>query len=982
MNKHLKLLSLIPIACSMSLVGCSCSGNNDNEFDFTIALESGKSVLQIGEKDKIVINTNGVEPAETPNYVYDVTDINVASVSETGEVEALALGTVTFTVTDTVSNVKAKLPAIEIINPYTPASGGYNFAAASGAEAIAKRTEILGSLEKYAMDSHLTGITLFENGGYVKYHKRVEMPTTEYIVGYGFGILSEGNIKDSPVIVEDNPAHKLYYHSSMSEDPLSINALNNDGSQVSDLHSYIASSYWSTKMKDNKSSYEWFPQLAKDVVGDQPFNRPIPIYETENPLGLYKKWRIYVKTGEEDGLKYTTLSTHHSSFNGRNVALEDYEFIYEALYTGSTSMTRGSQMASDSSYGVKGALKFYNRTKTTTDYATSHAMWNAMKASGELGIKTDKDSNGSYIELELLNPIDSFTAMYTLSSTLVSPLPKEFIVDTIGEGSLVEGMKRYGVPNNTGYDNIVDYTLCLGAYTLEQWVKQTQVVFKRNDDWFEIAKYGRYRIKGVKLRVNENARQNPDAIYNEFYANKLDSCGIPTLHIDEEVGNDDVFPTKGDSTFKLNVNSCSPEYWDSLFGPNGSQTAKGYQGNWKVKPWMSNEDFLKGLFYSINRGEFAKKRGVQPSINYFSDSYLSDPENGVSYNSTDAHKNAVRAYEVYDGEGNNMYGYNYSKAVDCFKRSVNTLLNNGSMTKGQDITITIVWMNTSDPTEYGEDIAKYFEDAFNHESVSGGTIKLHVENKVASDSDWQQVYEEMRKGNFDLGFGAISGNTYNPLNFLEVLKSDNSSGFTLNWGTDTSKVDDRHPLIYNDLSWSFDALWAAADHGSVVDGGKAVNSVKSVYIDTPAYALDGEGKPTSTATANFSHGAYLNIPVEFVNVPDVEFTIDSLQIYVVNYGNFTIPSENITIVDLGDGKFNCQVLLTKAFAEEINEQIRITNHLRPEDDPPVVIDDAFKLSEYRKYWTIEMYFNLSIAKGTPSQSYITIGKNADDPIYE
>jgi hypothetical protein len=73
----------------------------------------------------------------------------------------------------------------------------------------------------------------------------------------------------------------------------------------------------------------------------------------------------------------------------------------------------------------------------------------------------------------------------------------------------------------------------------------------------------------------------------------------------------------------------------------------------------------------------------------------------------------------------------------------------------------------------------------------------------------------MMVGQFDIGFGSISGNALNPLNFFEVLRSDNSSGFTLNWGCDTSVVDPS--LKYDGRSWSFNSLWQAADQGALVD---------------------------------------------------------------------------------------------------------------------------------------------------------------------
>ena len=375
---------------------------------------------------------------------------------------------------------------------------------------------------------------------------------------------------------------------------------------------------------------------------------------------------------------------------------------------------------------------------------------------------------------------------------------------------------------------------------------------------------------------------------------------------------------------------------------------------------MSNEDFLNGLFFSINRSEFAAKRGVRPSIDYFSDAYLSDPSSGKSYNSTDAHKNAIKNFEVYNGD-TNMYGYNFTRAVNCFKKAVNKLLNTGKVKRGETIEISICWMYQSDITEYGEDIAKYFQDAFNDPAVSNNSITLKVVNEAVT--DWQQVYERMRAGEFDLGFGAISGNTYNPLNFLEVLKSDNSSTFTLNWGSDTSVVDEKHPLIYDEKAWSFDALWAAADHGGVVENGRAVKSVKKSYLDNVTN-LSG------AAVSDLTGGAKFNIPVEFVNVNDVAFTVDSVQLYVVGYGNVTL--DDVTISKLEGGKYVISVTVPAALAATINENIRTAQKIKPEDD-----EHKFTMSFYKQYWTVEIYYSLSIKGGIPTQNFATASKNKD-----
>ena len=270
-------------------------------------------------------------------------------------------------------------------------------------------------------------------------------------------------------------------------------------------------------------------------------------------------------------------------------------------------------------------------------------------------------------------------------------------------------------------------------------------------------------------------------------------------------------------------------------------------------------------------------------------------------------------------------------------------------------------MYQTDVKEYGEEIKGYFESAFNDPKVSDGTVVLEVTQDAVT--NWQDVYNEyLMKGQFDLGFGAISGNTYNPLNFLEVLKSDNSSGFTLNWGTDTSKVTTSKPLIYDDKLWSFDALWAVADHGGVVNNGESVKSVKKSYLHY--------------TSNNFYNGTTFWVPTQFVDITDgsVKFEINRVSLYVVGSGNIDLDF----VMDDGDPK----IILTPEKADEINAEIRRVNKMDDKDKYPSLWNETpFVVDNYGRYWTIEVYYTLAIKDpktgelGTPSQNYVTAAKN-------
>lgn len=1002
-------LSSITMAAALVITACNTGnkggGGQSGEFNFNLVFDSGRSgKLYKGEEETLLIleSNPGKKAREytfslvgqnASSYVtvsfnedqksFTVIPEEVTPVTETGT--AVKVG---IRVTETSSNTK-RTEFFTIGQRYPAANTGYNFSSDT-----AKKEEILGKLEEYAMKNYLTGITLFENGGYVRYSKRVHLGTSNYVTGYGFGLLTEGWLDDTwtPSV----SAYKNYLRSAQSSDPGNISGWNATGSQVGDLYGYITSSFWGTKLNNAKTGYVWYPILAADDCED-----PIPL-DGDETTTIHKKYRVYVKTGT---IAYR--SPNGGTYDNRPVALEDYITTFQLLLTQSSGLVRGSELATDTSYGFKGAYSYFRKTKKVTP-DEADTFWNDMTVKGQLGIVGGHDGNGDYIDFEFLNPIDVFTAKYTLSSSLYSPIPKDYLRQIGGNNNWIKGGEEFGTGSKSPQTapktgEILGKVLCLGPYYLEEWVTDKEIIFKRNDNWFEYVDTKetdkpRYRIPGVHMLIVTAATQQDDAIYNQFNSGLLDSTGIPVSRMSEKLESD--LPTKGDSTFKLNVNSCTQERWDELFWSNKYPDVSKPTSRYIVKPWMSNKNFLNGLFWSINRSQFARDRGVNPSYNYFADAYMSDPINGESYNSTTAHELAEKGFD--EKLPTSDYGFDISKATAYFDLAVKELVNSGDITLGTKtnktkITIDIQWMYANDEITYGQDIANYFTAAFNNENVGDGRVELVVNHNA--DSDWQQVYNDhLMVGKFDLGFGAISGNTLNPLNFLEVLKSDNSSGFTLNWGKDTAKVDPDDPICFEveesgesvKKEWSFDAAWAAADHGAVIKDGEAVDSVTLGYTTAPT--KEGVG------INRLAEGGIMEVPFEFVEVDDgVDFDIDRVQISLVGYGSITIDESNIELLYKEDGKtirafrVNFDNVTTKeeyddlTFSAYVNKMLfeglklqKQIDNLDPADPRyQEKVDDyrnPFAYDYYESYWWIDVYFNITIKGSVPTENYYFVEK--------
>ncbi len=771
----------------------------------------------------------------------------------------------------TVLEVKAAYDAAaEKIASLVPlANGLYSYKKLPNSE----RTNILGILERYAVSTGITGISLFENGGYSMYNPRITLGTENYIVGYGFGTLPEGNItEDLPY--ETNPDWARYFHTYESSDPGTLNYLNDQGAQVGDLFGYIGASFYTNFMNATKDGYDWVPELALE--------KPVAVNDDDGD-GMATTWRFQVRTGETDGLKYTIASEKEdrAAFNNRPVALEDYETAFKLLLTQQNQLYRGGELANaTNSSAIAGAKEFYQATEN----GYNEDAWQ------KVGIKTYVEDGKNYFEVTWTGEQTQFYCMYYISSSLYMPVPQEFL-------DLVTVQNIWGF-NNDATESPVDNGLCLGAYYLERYDSDQQIVYAKNPNY--VYADTKYAIPGVHVKIFTAAAEDTTAGFNEFLAGHFDSTGIPQEFLDEYRTDPRTRSTTGTSNFKLNVNATDAETWEYLFGEEGTVTQTPKDSYWDLKPALGNSHFVKALSYSIDRLTFATARGSIPSVDYLSSNYMIDPENGISYASTEAHKEAVQQL-LEDTDG---YGYSIELARDYFRMALTELEAEGAYTPGTKenptvIHIELAWMYPTHEENYHNEIKNFFETAFNDDSVCGGVYQLSADFWVGN--AWSDVYyNKLMVGQYDLGFGSISGNPLDPIGFFNVLSSDPviSGSFTLNWGTDTNDPA-AYPIVYDGMRWSFDALYNAVNQKAITADGQ---DKPVITIDYTNITKNEDGSYTGSFTVtttlsditeititdvvccnyeryNYGDGNYDESPVEFTveagenGVQTVTFTV-------------------------------------------------------------------------------------------------------------
>jgi hypothetical protein len=701
------------------------------------------------------------------------------------------------------------------------------------------------------MDHYLGGIPLYDSGSNVLYNSRISGLADEYIPNFGFGVGFGSLTKD--LEGEETTAYKRYFHAALTDDPSTFNAMNSKDSVSGDMYDMVALSYYDVRFNSTRTGYDWKPILAKD-------NRPIAL-NMNTTTHTATKWRVHLHANE-DGYVYSTLSSTYAKYNGQKIQLEDYLTPFKATLV--NKWARSTELCS-STTGFAGCQAFAN--DPTQDFATVVT-----------GIKVNTEEGS--LDFEFTSPKTEFSAMTNISSTLYSPLPQAFIDEVTPD--------KFGVFSDVGVGGsgltAVDSVLSVGTYVPEVINAGQNIIFKKND---KSCVASDYHYAGYHYGVYSDAKSSTTALYEKYMANKLDVCSVPSSKQSEAKGRSDLRRTKGDTVWKFQVNSCDQTEWNYLFGPEGT-IAQNDEGAWTLKPIMSNVNFLNGLYYSVNRTELADFLGRNAAQGFFSGAYMSDPEQSIAYRDTDAGK------AVLEDRFPDTCGFNKSAAQTSFKAAIDQERAKGNYTTGTAanpdiITLDVEYQDSAAITDEGQLMKEYWETTFN---AIDPTIQLKLDIKAPA--VWSDVYYNFcMTGCFDLAFGSISGNTLDPLSFLNTLCSNNVSGFTLSWGTDTNAVS--KDIVYDNKYWSFDALQAAGDTGAVVVDG----------VNKDAFWADGETDFGVDALVDASGNVLpeaFEISANYAVFDGVSVTIDFAKAY--NPGTRAeIDISDLKTVDNKDGTF-------------------------------------------------------------------------------
>lgn len=754
------------------------------------------------------------------------------------------------------------------------------------------KATVTAELEDYVLDNFLGGIPYADNSAYIAVSNRISGLPSKEVPGYGYGLNYYGSLT-GPLEKEENAAYKMYFHRATTKIPTVLNIWNSQDSNTDDIVSgYLASSYYTQKPKADKSGYTWVGQLA-DALPEavDASGKPVDL-SAQGTNGLSAYWKIKLKKD----VKYNTSSATYKSFNGRAVQLEDYLTPVITTLLGSNGQYRAGDLADPTAGGLVGASKFTSLTSGLDQVNDWDQIVKLFKEN--VGFSVSEENGDWYVTVHYLVPVDQFNAMYNITSSIYSPVPEDFFK------ALRQHASNKSATAVSLFGQDADSYLGVGPYSIQEWQSEKLLALKKNAAYLDSTSY---KMQGIHIQEMKDT----NVMWAAWKDGRIDYVGVSSTNLGEAQKSyaSNLKLSSGDTVWKLQVNSTTPEQWEKLFGANGSISAHAGTIDWNStaenkavqqgfipanRKLMSNYDFLNGVYYAINRVALAKSEGRQPSNVFLPGAYMSDPVNGVSYRDTAAGKAVADKRKGTDG-----YGFDLNKAVEYFKKAQESIAS--SFKDGVTFKLSTIWQTLTQIEEEGKPLEQYIVDAWNKALAQSGK-KLTLEFNNIATAEWMDAYYYPMRGEVDFAFGSISGSAMTPLNFMNTVSTTNSSGFTLSWGTDTTKVGGvngalKDPKTGKDIS--YDALFDAATNGTVLK------------TDGTAAELFAQGDPSkfwSTDNgANFSVAFNVSIVTGIENFTSEDLTSENVSVLVGDGENAGKPIEGASVtVTKGEVKDNNQ----------------------------------------------------------------------------
>jgi len=757
MKKRLSFVSLVVLVLALSvfaLAGCNNNNNdNNNGSNNTPGSTTGGSETG-GENQGAEATITGAEDVA----VEELSEFDAMAGVEVKDAEG---NVVDFEVSGTVNTLKPG----EYRLTYTAAGTNLNQVRVVTVNAVEAtlangvfnykfataetRHTFMAAAEDWLLHNQYAGVPLFGNSQFRLFSSRMQLLSETSLPVLGFGISYSSMSADDSKVIMDNGEPGNAGEYTF-RDTLSGNPAQwNQWLQDDATTSAVMADYYGTLYEYIFNDDKSGYILAPSMAAADPV--PVDPRTLSSGKVVSNVWQIEIKEGLKWKFNDTTDTSMITDFD---ITAKDFYDTYKIALD-----EQWFRAISGGGDFITGPQKIVN----AQNYIDGTVTWE------EVGIKL---INENTLEFTYIDEQSQWNVKYGSAGATMTPIHVE-LYEALGED--------YATDENT-----VAYH---GPYFVTYYEPGKIIRFAKNELNVDADMYF-YTHKTLSVIEDSEVR------FQEFLAGKTDTALLPGTEYENYKTHPGLKRVPGATTFRLQINGL---------GTEEGQLAQFSESEWIPEPILANQDFKMALFHAIDRKKLAEEvlKTSSTQMYLFTDAYVVEAEAGIPYRST------PQGMSVATDLSPSTFGYNLDAATALYEKALDTLVAEGVYADGDTIEIEFYYFSGSETQAL---LGSYLKTAFEEAFVSANHDITFTLSPMAKEFPGI-YYDHMMIGEFDTAIGGISGSTLDAASFLDTYCSDNRSGFTLNWGIDTSQA--VIPVAYqNDKGefvkemWSFDAITA------------------------------------------------------------------------------------------------------------------------------------------------------------------------------
>ena len=448
--------------------------------------------------------------------------------------------------------------------------------------------------------------------------------------------------------------------------------------------------------------------------------------------------------------------------------------------------------------------------------------------------------NDTTIDFIIERPLSGFYLTYNLAGSMSLVHPDKY-QSCIGQSQ--------GAYTND-YGTSVDKYIGFGPYKLSQYVSGNILKFERNPYWYgykdaATSEVPLYQTTNIEIRQASDANTRLQL----FLTGQTDSYGLQATDMETYQSSEYTYYTDGDSTFFIALNP-------DVSGLTTAQQSATPSAPGKVvnKTVLTIKEFRMALSFSVDRAAY--ELALDPVGNVakalYSSMIISDPENGVTYRSTQQAKEVIckfwgidpatdigpgKEYEDIDEAIDSITGYDLAGAKTLFNEAYTKAVEGEMIDPDTDWEVQIV---IGQP---GSGSVAYYNDGYEllkkvwTEAVVGTSFEGRLVFSQSQPLGSTSFSDYLKNNSVDVLFGVgWTGSALDPYNLMEAYVAPNNQ-YDPGWDTSATTLDieiNGQVLRASVFDWGKNALQGVAINATVIENGEPTSQKVQISAGTDA----------------------------------------------------------------------------------------------------------------------------------------------------